>query len=74
MFISILIIFVSIFLLYKYENRKYKSNRDLKSKIYYRIDKFKKNFSNSLNSDDSKFWKRVESEWGKKKGRTPFDF
>ena len=60
-FISILIIFVSIFLLYKYENRKYKSYRDLKSKIYYRIDKFKKNFSNSLNSADSKFWKKVEN-------------
>ena len=23
---------------------------------------------------ETKFWKRVESEWGKKKGRTPFDF
>ena len=25
-------------------------------------------------SAETKFWKRVEKEWGKKKGRTPFDF
>ena len=60
-FYSTLIIFTSTLLLYKYENRSYKSNRDLKSKIYYRIDKFKKNFSNSLNSDDDRFWTSVEN-------------
>ena len=24
-------------------------------------------------SSETKFWKRVDKEWGKKKGRTPFD-
>ena len=60
-FYSTLIIFASTLFLYKYENRTYKSNRDFKSKIYYRIDKFKKNFSNSLNSDDREFWKKVKN-------------
>jgi len=59
--ISILIIFGSVVSIYKYKNRTYKSNRDLKSKIYYRIDRIKKNFSNSLNSDEIKFWKSVEN-------------
>ncbi len=59
--IFVLIIFSSTVLIYKYENRTYKSNRDLKSKIIYRIDRIKKNLSNSLNQDEMKFWKSVEN-------------
>ena len=56
---GLLIISASI-VIYKYENRSYKSNRNLKEKINYRVDRFKKNFSNSLKSEELEFWKEVE--------------
>ncbi len=60
-FILILIIFASSVLIYKYENRSYKSNKDLSSKITYRINKIKKNFSNSLDVENKNFWKQVNN-------------
>ena len=58
--ISLLTILSVAIAFYKYENRSYKSNRDLKEKIYFRIDKLKKNFLNSLNPEEFEFWKKIE--------------
>lgn len=60
-FISILIIFSSLSLIYRYETRHHISNRDFKSKIIYRINKFKINFSNTLNFENQKFWEKVNN-------------
>ena len=59
-FVLTLIIFFLSVLVYKYENRSYKSDKDLSSKIIYRIKKFEKNFSNSLNYENKKFWKQIK--------------
>ena len=58
-FLSILIFFTSLVLIYNYENRPYKSDKDLISKILYRINKFENNFSNSLSTEHKKFWKQI---------------
>ena len=58
--ILILIIFASSILIIKYENRTYKSNKDIKSKISYRLNKFKNNLSNSLSVNETEFWKSIK--------------
>jgi len=56
----VLIIFGSLITIMKYENRTYKSNKDLKSKISYRLNKFKDNLSNSLSPNEAEFWKSIK--------------
>ena len=58
--IMVLIIFGSLITIMKYENRTYKSNKDLKSKISYRLNKFKDNLSNSLSPNEAEFWKSIK--------------
>ena len=50
------------------ENKFVQKTFSKKTKALYPI------VSREAGGTETKFWKRVESEWGKKKGRTPFDF
>ncbi len=58
-FITLIIIFASALFFNKYTNRDFVSNKDLYSKISYRIEIFKKNMSNNLEPNEEKFWRDV---------------
>ena len=58
-FVVLVVIFASILFVNKYINRDYVSNKNLYSKILYRVESFTKNLSNDLESDEKKFWNYV---------------
>lgn len=56
-----LTVFSVFTVIYKYESRTYKGDKDLYEKINYRVEKIKKNFSNSLNYEEYIFWQKVKN-------------
>ncbi len=58
-FVVLVIFFASALFINKYINRDYISDKNLHSKIMYRIGSFTKNLSNDLEPSEKKFWSEV---------------